>query len=79
LLGRADDSWRASADRRGIPLVILDPTAHGFAAVAGGQLVLVRPDQHIAWMGTPDADPADVFELALRGFLSTDLDSSILN
>jgi hypothetical protein len=36
--------------------------------VADYQLVLVRPDQHIAWVGSPDADPETVFDSAVLGF-----------
>jgi 2-polyprenyl-6-methoxyphenol hydroxylase-like FAD-dependent oxidoreductase len=77
LLGAADDSWRAAADRRGVPLASVDPTAHGFPAVAGDQLVLVRPDQHIAWVGSVHTHPDTVFDSALRGFATSDLDSSL--
>jgi len=68
LLGAADDSWRAAAERRGVPLVGVDPTVHGFPAVAGDRLVLVRPDQHIAWVGSIDSNPDNVLDAALRGF-----------
>jgi 2-polyprenyl-6-methoxyphenol hydroxylase-like FAD-dependent oxidoreductase len=68
LLGAPDESWRAAAERRRVPLVIVDPTAYGFSTVAEDQLVLVRPDQHIAWVGTAEADPDSVFDSSLRGF-----------
>jgi 2-polyprenyl-6-methoxyphenol hydroxylase-like FAD-dependent oxidoreductase len=68
ILGRAPESWRATAARRGVPLEVVDPTASGFPAVLADRLVLVRPDQHIAWIGPADADPDSVFESALRGF-----------
>jgi 2-polyprenyl-6-methoxyphenol hydroxylase-like FAD-dependent oxidoreductase len=68
LLGAPSDSWRAAAERRSVPLVIVDPTAYGFSTVAEDQLVLVRPDQHIAWVGTAEADPDSVFDSSLRGF-----------
>ena len=68
LLGSADESWRAAAARRGIPLITVDPIASGFRAVADEQLVLVRPDQHIAWQGSAATDPDTVFDSALRGF-----------
>jgi 2-polyprenyl-6-methoxyphenol hydroxylase-like FAD-dependent oxidoreductase len=77
LLGATHDSWPAAADRRGLPLVSVDPTAHGFPAVAGDQLVLVRPDQHIAWVGPAHVNPDIVFDSALGGFATSDLDSSL--
>lgn len=47
----------ASARDRGIPMTFLDVTDAGVAASWGSRLVLVRPDQHIAWRG--DARPSD--------------------
>jgi 2-polyprenyl-6-methoxyphenol hydroxylase-like FAD-dependent oxidoreductase len=70
LLGAAEENWRETAERRGVPLVIADPTAHGFPAVDGDRLVLVRPDQHIAWIGPISADAAAALDSALRGFPS---------
>jgi hypothetical protein len=79
LLGAPNDSWREAAVRRGIPLVVVDPTAYGFAAVAGDQLVLVRPDQHIAWIGPVAVDPDPALDEALRGFAISGVDSSPTN
>ena len=47
--------WTLSARDLGIPLTVVDlpgryPTA----------LLLVRPDQHVAWMGGPDVGPAGI-------------------
>ena len=77
LLGAPDVSWSEAAGRRGIPLVIVDPTSSGFPPVAVAQLVLVRPDQHIAWVGAVGADPDSVFDSTLRGFAKSDADSSL--
>lgn len=77
LLGSAPAGWLESATRRGIPLLVVDPTAKGFASVAGDQGVLVRPDQHIAWVGSTADDPDPVFDLALRGFVPNTIDSSL--
>jgi 2-polyprenyl-6-methoxyphenol hydroxylase-like FAD-dependent oxidoreductase len=77
LLGSADDSWREAAERHGIPLVVVDPTALGFPAVADNQLVLVRPDQHIAWMGSAHDDADTVFDSAVRGFTTGTASPSI--
>jgi 2-polyprenyl-6-methoxyphenol hydroxylase-like FAD-dependent oxidoreductase len=68
LLGAADQSWLEAADRRGLPLTLVDPAGQGFPAIDGDHLVLVRPDQHIAWTGPAAADPGPVFDSALRGF-----------
>ena len=55
--GRADAAEglvRAARDR-GVPLTVLDVAD---PARAGARLVLVRPDQHVAWRGDqPPADP----------------------
>ena len=66
----ADDAgtWQAAARRRGIPLTVVDAVAEGFPAVAGPDAVVVRPDQHIAWIGPATTDPDEVYDTALRGF-----------
>jgi 2-polyprenyl-6-methoxyphenol hydroxylase-like FAD-dependent oxidoreductase len=68
VLGKAGDNWRDTAERRGVPLVAVDPSAHGFAAIDGDRLVVVRPDQHIAWIGPESVDADTVLDSALRGF-----------
>ncbi|MHA7987388.1 FAD-dependent monooxygenase [Rathayibacter sp. CAU 1779] len=68
---QSTDAWQQYADDRGIPLRRVDPVVQGFAPVAGDELVLVRPDQHIAWIGAPYADPGAVLGEVLRGFTST--------
>ncbi|RFA22735.1 FAD-dependent monooxygenase [Subtercola boreus] len=50
----------AEADRRGIPLAHLETAEPG--------VVLVRPDQHIAWVGGSSADWGDVLQRAISGF-----------
>jgi 2-polyprenyl-6-methoxyphenol hydroxylase-like FAD-dependent oxidoreductase len=77
VLGGAPERWRKVAERRRIPLVVVDPTASGFPAVVAGQLVLARPDQHIAWVGALEADPDSVFDIALRGFTKIPSDTSL--
>lgn len=51
----------AEAQSRGIPLVHLDDDADD-------GVVLVRPDQHIAWVGASVTDAAEVLGEAVRGF-----------
>lgn len=51
------------AKARGIPVKLLDPKDSRLAARYEARLILIRPDQHVAWRG--DALPAD-----LEGLLS---------
>jgi len=55
-----DERWTAAAARHGVPLVLGDPI--------DDRVILVRPDQHIAWVGPISADPTAVLDSALRGF-----------
>ncbi|WP_353647422.1 FAD-dependent monooxygenase [Nakamurella sp. A5-74] len=66
-----------AAAQLGVPLMQVDPQQNHFAAVDGTRAVLVRPDQHIAWVGQPSAPdtddrsechPRDIIRTALRGF-----------
>lgn len=70
-----------AAVERGIPISHADPPTHGFAPVAAENVVLVRPDQHIAWCGRlsdqsndplnePLNEPRAIIESAIRGFPS---------
>ena len=47
----------AAAERRGMPLTLLRLDAPEFVQVYGRGLILVRPDQHIAWRGSGCDDP----------------------
>jgi hypothetical protein len=47
----------AAAERRGVPLQVLDVESDEAASVYDYALVLSRPDQHIAWRG--QREPAD--------------------
>jgi ABC-type sugar transport system permease subunit len=68
----ATTPWLAAAEARGIPLRAVDLTALGFAPVAGEDLVLVRPDQHIAWRGDASTDPVAVLTTVLTAGLAAD-------
>ncbi len=46
-----------AADDRAVPLEIVDLAGHGLEGRYGGGLLLVRPDQHVAWRG--DRAPAE--------------------
>jgi 2-polyprenyl-6-methoxyphenol hydroxylase-like FAD-dependent oxidoreductase len=59
----------------GVPISHADPQTHGFAPVDEQNLVLVRPDQHIAWVGhpsdwstDPQKDPRAIIGSAICGF-----------
>jgi hypothetical protein len=55
------------ARRLGYPLAVLDIDTPQARALYGKKLVLVRPDQHVAWRGdTPPAEPRRLIEL-VRG------------
>lgn len=68
VIGGNADRWPAAAEERRIPLVWVDPPASGFPSVHAESVVLVRPDQHIAWTGSADDDPSAALALAVRGF-----------
>lgn len=57
------------AERHGIPLAVLDDPSLGLDAFFKERLVLVRPDQHIAWIGgpVPDAEAPRILNDAIRG------------
>jgi len=54
----------AAAARRGVPLAILDVTTPEARALYARKLVLVRPDQHVAWRG--GEEPLAALELIDR-------------
>ena len=58
------EAWASEAARRGIPLATLSHDDPAARALYGAELVLVRPDHHIAWRGARDADPSAVLALA---------------
>lgn len=71
---RAAQPLVEAAEELGVPIDPVDPRSHGFAAVDGETIVLIRPDQHIAWVGQP-ANPSHdledarvIIQAALRGF-----------
>jgi hypothetical protein len=61
------DGLVAAARERGLPLTVLDLDFEETAAFYPQTLVLVRPDQHVAWRGdTAPADPLALVDL-IRG------------
>ena len=61
-----------AAARRGAPLEVLRLDEPEFVAVYGRRLMLVRPDQHIAWRGTACDDrlQAELIIARVLGFLN---------
>ena len=60
-------AFEEAAAQCGLPFTLLDVTAKEAGAAYGTKLVLVRPDQHVAWRG--DALPKDThaFVDTIRG------------
>lgn len=60
----------AAAQKRGVPLAVLDVVSKEASALYSTKLVLARPDQHIAWRG--DELPSEPFRLIdrVRGALA---------
>ncbi len=51
-----------AASERGVPLKVVDLQAENAEDRYGAALVLVRPDQHIAWRGANGAGAADILD-----------------
>jgi 2-polyprenyl-6-methoxyphenol hydroxylase-like FAD-dependent oxidoreductase len=66
----------AAAEQRGFPLAVLDVRSPAASEFYRHKLVLVRPDQHVAWRS--DAEPADPLALVdlVRGAARTSLTRS---
>ena len=66
----------AAAAQRGLPLAVLDVRSREASELYRHKLVLVRPDQHVAWRG--DAEPADPLDLVdlVRGAARTSMAKS---
>ncbi|WP_434447348.1 FAD-dependent monooxygenase [Lentzea sp. E54] len=67
--GRSVDTrpWEWAARETGVPLVVVDlpdEVVNDHADRYPAPLLLVRPDQHIAWMGGADAFPAELLHTA---------------
>ena len=57
----------AAARRRGIPLDVLDHPSDAVRDLYERDLVLVRPDQHVAWRGNRSPDDPDMLWSKLVG------------
>ena len=58
---------RAAAERRGVPLASVDIAADEAGNAYAEKLVLVRPDQHIAWRGMVEPDDCDALIARITG------------
>jgi 2-polyprenyl-6-methoxyphenol hydroxylase-like FAD-dependent oxidoreductase len=58
-------SLTAAAARAGINLKVIDVSADGARDIYGADLVLVRPDQIVAWRANSAPDPGAIFNRAL--------------
>ncbi len=58
------DAFAAEAAARAVPLRVADVRDRGLGERYGAALVLVRPDQHVAWCGDSAADPGAVLDAA---------------
>jgi 4-hydroxyisophthalate hydroxylase len=59
-------AFQAAAAGLGVPLHVIADTFDGQRAAYGRRLILVRPDQHVAWTGNdPPADAAAVLARAV--------------
>jgi 2-polyprenyl-6-methoxyphenol hydroxylase-like FAD-dependent oxidoreductase len=58
------DDFATHAAQRGVPLHIADLRGRGLSERYGAALVLVRPDQHVAWCGDSAADPGALLDAA---------------
>jgi 2-polyprenyl-6-methoxyphenol hydroxylase-like FAD-dependent oxidoreductase len=56
--GQPDRAWRDAAERRRVPLEIVAVDDARLARIYAAALVLVRPDQHVAWRGSADTSAA---------------------
>ena len=65
-LGDADTgSWEEAASNIGLPLMILHINEPAVRALYDAELVLIRPDHHIAWRGGSAAEPKTVLSRAI--------------
>ncbi len=60
-----EERWMNAARARSVPLKIL-PLAQG-RELYGADLVLIRPDQYVAWRGSGDVDPSVILARVLGG------------
>lgn|GEM_PF-3133141 len=57
--------WETSAQILGLPLVFLEFLDPNARQLYGADLVLIRPDHHIAWRGGFDANAENILAIAV--------------
>jgi hypothetical protein len=62
---REVSAWQAQASQRGLDLQVVEMHNPDLLALYGAPLVLIRPDQVVAWRGDSEASPATVWPLLL--------------
>ena len=60
-----EESFGAAADELGVPLTLVEDTREGGREKYGAALVLVRPDQFVAWAGESGADAKAILARAI--------------
>lgn len=65
--GAQGERIERAARARGLPLTAVVLESREADELYGGQLVLVRPDQHVAWRGDAEPDDPDALIDAVRG------------
>ena len=63
-LGVQTKKWLQAAQDMGLPLTVLPCESVQAQALYGADLVLIRPDHHVAWRGHATANPQSVLNLA---------------
>ena len=58
-------AWEAAALSLGLPMAVLRSDQADVAALYAAEMVLVRPDHHIAWRGAASSDAAHVLARAI--------------
>jgi hypothetical protein len=57
--------WQSQATRRGLHLTVVEPDQPDLLGLYGAPLVLIRPDQIVAWRGDEQALPSEIWTLLL--------------
>ena len=57
----------AAAGKRGLPMAVIDVASEEARDLYARDLVLVRPDHHIAWRGNATPEDADSFIARVSG------------
>ena len=60
----SSERWERAAEGLRVPLGVVRSTDAGAREIYGADLVLIRPDHHIAWRGETTADPGAILSQA---------------